>query len=98
MLEQGRRFNPFDAEFGGLHQGYHGATGSSQMCKEKKKLLLAYASLELDFSRTLTELSQQAGTLAKIHYEALRVTVDHARVKAKKARIAFDAHVMEHKC
>jgi hypothetical protein len=67
------------------------------MCEEKK-LLLAYEQLELALSKLLTTLKQKAGTLSKPDYYAMRQIVDLARLETERARITFDAHVLEHGC
>ena len=69
-----------------------------RMCGEKKRLLQTYEQLELALGKTLTALNQKAGTVSKNDYEALRLGVELARVEAERARLAFDLHVLEHKC
>ena len=68
------------------------------MCEEKKRLLQWYEELEVSLGKTLTALNQQAGTVSRNEYDALRLSVEIARMEVERARIAFDAHVLEHKC
>lgn len=68
------------------------------MCEEKKRLLQTYEQLELAFGAALTALSQRAGMVSRTEYAALRHGVEVARMEAERARIAFDAHVIEHRC
>ena len=68
------------------------------MCEEKKRLLQWYEQLELSLGKTLTALNQQAGTVSRNEYDALRLSVEIARTEVERARIAFDAHMLEHRC
>ena len=68
------------------------------MCEEKKRLLQWYEQLELALGRTLTALNKQAGTVSGAEYDALRLSVEVARVAVERARTAFHAHVIEHEC
>ena len=68
------------------------------MCDEKKWLLQSYEQLEVALSKTLTALNRQADTVSRADYEALKLSVDIARAESERARIAFDAHVLKHRC
>jgi len=68
------------------------------VCEEKKRLLQWYEQLELALGRTLTALNKQAGIVSGAQYNALRLSVEVARVEVERARIAFHAHVIEHRC
>ena len=68
------------------------------MCEEKKRLLKWYEQLEVSLGKTLTALNQQAGIVPRNEYDALRLSVEIARMEVERARIAFDAHVIEHRC
>ena len=68
------------------------------MCEEKTRLLKWYEKLELALGKNLTALNQRVGTASKGESEALRLSVKIARVETKRARIALEAHVIEHKC
>jgi hypothetical protein len=68
------------------------------MCEEKKRLLQWHEQLQLSHGKALTALNQQAGLVSRNEFAALRHAVEVARVEAERARVAFDAHVLEHKC
>jgi hypothetical protein len=67
-------------------------------CAEKGLLLEAYRAATAAFSDQLTMLNEKIGTSSKAEYEALRRSVDGARVKSEEARLALERHVGEHGC
>ncbi len=68
------------------------------MCDEKKRLLQMYEQLESASGKILSALNHQASHLSKADYDAMLHTLNLARLEAERARITFDAHVIEHKC
>jgi hypothetical protein len=74
------------------------ASEAVRMCEEKKRLLHWYEQVELAFSKTFTALNRQADSVSRMDYEGLKAWVDVARAETERARMAFDAHVLEHRC
>ena len=68
------------------------------MCEKKKRLLTAYDRSVNYHSRQVTELVKAVGSVAPAAYEIIRHEVESSRILAEKARLEFDAHVVEHKC
>jgi hypothetical protein len=71
---------------------------TSQRCVTKRRLLADYESKAALFSASVTALNAQIGTSSKGEYEAMRRTVDEARVNAEEVRLKLERHTAEHGC
>jgi hypothetical protein len=57
-----------------------------------------YESKAALYSAGVTALNEQIGTSTKSEYEAMRRSIDEARVSAKEARLKIERHTAEHGC
>jgi hypothetical protein len=67
-------------------------------CDKKQELLAAYQLSQAAFLGELRTLNDRIGTLSLGEYEALRGSVESARMKSEETRLMLERHVTEHGC
>jgi hypothetical protein len=73
-------------------------TDNPVRCEVKRTLLDAYDTETAAFAASVSLLHQKLGTSSKEQYEALRRSVEVARVRSEQARLALEAHTVQHGC
>jgi len=73
-------------------------TDNHVRCEVKRSLLDAYDTETAAFAASVSLLHQKLGTSSKDQYEALRRSVEVARVRSEQARLALEAHTLQHRC
>jgi hypothetical protein len=73
-------------------------TDNPVRCEVKRSLLDAYDTETAAFAASVSLLHQKLGTSSKDQYEALRRSVEVARVRSEQARLALEAHTLQHRC
>jgi hypothetical protein len=67
-------------------------------CKERVRLLREYSNAAYDASVATTTLTSVAGTSALADYTVLLAEQERTETKARRARAAYEQHILTHRC
>ena len=67
-------------------------------CTQKTALLLAYSDAATAYSEAVAELHDRSGTIPIHEYDGLARVAKERRAASENARLAMDAHVLQHGC
>jgi hypothetical protein len=67
-------------------------------CGTKRQLFADYESKAALYAAAVTALNARIGTSSKSEYEAMRRSIDEARVNAEEVRLKLERHTAEHGC
>ena len=71
---------------------------SSDSCKKRGGLLLAYNQTTLAYVEALLEMQRRRLRLSEAEYVVLSASIEQLGQNARKARFWFELHISEHGC
>jgi hypothetical protein len=71
---------------------------SSDSCKKRGELLLAYNQMTLAYAEALLDMQRRRLRLSEAEYVVLSASIEQLCQNARKARLWFEAHISEHGC
>ena len=74
------------------------ATEHLKFCTDRELLVDALIDAAGDYSKAVADITEVIGTIGEAQYRLMRSQVEHARMKAERAREALIAHCEDHGC
>jgi hypothetical protein len=71
---------------------------SSESCKTKGELLLAYHHMTLVYAEALLDMQRRRLRLSATEYAVLSASIELLGQNARKARFCFEIHISDHGC